>query len=220
MNLSKLNIGILHSLIGKNDGVSIVIDQSIEAMVRYMDVSQDNIYFLSALAPARLNKLEDDIFWHKNEANKYILKHYQAELPEGFASFIEDHVTQAEHLIEQFIEDYHIDLMIVHNGSHPTNFIYATAVGGTLKMLRLRRSHAAFHPKSGFRIHHWGDDLFVIERGIHTASPLFAVHNISANPQSLPHVPQGTWLGLCRQQTLSTSDVNLPPRCFVWLHRV
>ena len=62
MNLSKLNIGILHSLIGKNDGVSIVIDQSIEAMVRYMDVSQDNIYFLSALAPARLNKMKDDIF--------------------------------------------------------------------------------------------------------------------------------------------------------------
>ena len=86
MNLSKLNIGILHSLIGKNDGVSIVIDQSIEAMVRYMDVSQDNIYFLAALAPARLNKVEDDIFWHKNEANKYILKHYHTEPPEGFAA--------------------------------------------------------------------------------------------------------------------------------------
>lgn len=56
MNLSKLHIGILHSLIGKNDGVSIVIEQSIEAMVRHMDVSQDHIYFLSALAPPRLNK--------------------------------------------------------------------------------------------------------------------------------------------------------------------
>src|SRR5687768_14082540 len=103
MNLSKLNIGILHSLIGKNDGVSIVIDQSIEAMVRYMDVSQDNVYFLSALAPARLNKMEDDIFWHKNEANKYILKHYRTDPPEGFEDFIENHVAQAEHFIAKFI---------------------------------------------------------------------------------------------------------------------
>jgi sucrose phosphorylase len=87
-------------------------------------------------------------------------------------------------------------------------------------MLRLRRSHVAFHPKSGFRIHHWGDDLFVIERGIHTTSPLLAVHNVSADPQSLPHLPQGEWLDLRRHHTLSASDIHLPPRTFVWLQRV
>jgi hypothetical protein len=141
MNLSKLNIGILHSLIGKNDGVSIVIDQSIEAMVRYMDVSQDNIYFLSALAPARLNKVEDDIFWHKNEANKYILKHYHTEPPEGFENYIESHVNQAEHIIAKFIDDNHIDLFIVHNASHPTNFIYAIAVGRYFEKLRHKRQY-------------------------------------------------------------------------------
>jgi len=141
MNLSKLNIGILHSLIGKNDGVSIVIDQSIEAMVRYMDVSQDNIYFLSALAPARLNKMEDDIFWHKNEANKYILKHYQADPPEAFEDFIESHVARAEHLIAKFIDDNHIDLLIVHNASHPTNFVYAIAVGRYFEKLRHKRQY-------------------------------------------------------------------------------
>jgi sucrose phosphorylase len=87
-------------------------------------------------------------------------------------------------------------------------------------MLRLRRSHVAFHPKSGFRIHHWGDDLFVIERGTHTTSPLLAVHNVSANPQSLPHLPQGEWLDLRRHHTLSASDIHLPPRTFVWFQRV
>jgi len=88
-------------------------------------------------------------------------------------------------------------------------------------MLRLRRSHAAFHPKSGFRIHHWGDDLFVIERGRHTASRLLAVHNVSANPQPLPQLPQGTWLDLRSHQPLdAASDIHLPPRTFVWLQPV
>jgi glycosyltransferase involved in cell wall biosynthesis len=161
MNLSKLNIGILHSLIGKNDGVSIVIDQSIEAMVRYMDVSQDNIYFLSALAPARLNKMEDEIFWHKNEANKYILKHYRTDPPEGFEGFIEDHVAQAEHLIAKFIDDYHIDLMIVHNASHPTNFVYAVAVGRYFEKLRQKRQYLPRY------LLWWHDSHFERERFLH-----------------------------------------------------
>ncbi len=161
MNLSKLNIGILHSLIGKNDGVSIVIDQSIQAMVRYMDVSQDNIYFLSALAPARLNKLEDDIFWHKNEANKYILKHYHREPPEGFEDFIEDHVTQAEDIIAKFIDDNHIDLFIVHNASHPTNFVYAIAVGRYFEKLRHQRQYLPRY------LLWWHDSHFERERFLH-----------------------------------------------------
>jgi len=161
MNLSKLNIGILHSLIGKNDGVSIVIDQSIEAMVRYMDVSQDNIYFLAALAPARLNKLEDDIFWHKNEANKYILKHYRTEPPEGFEDFIEAHVTYAEHIIAQFIEENYIDLFIVHNASHPTNFVYATAVGRYFEKLRQKRQYLPRY------LLWWHDSHFERERFLH-----------------------------------------------------
>ncbi|PON15119.1 hypothetical protein C2W62_25490, partial [Candidatus Entotheonella serta] len=161
MNLSKLNIGILHSLIGKNDGVSIVIDQSIEAMVRYMDVSQDNIYFLSALAPARLNKIEDDIFWHKNEANKYILQNYHREPPEGLEGFIEEHVTQAEEIIAKFIEDNYIDLFLVHNASHPTNFIYAAAVGRYFKKLRQQGQHLPRY------LLWWHDSHFERERFLH-----------------------------------------------------
>ncbi len=88
-------------------------------------------------------------------------------------------------------------------------------------MLRLRRSHAAFHPKSGFRIHPWGDDLFVIERGVRTASRLLAVHNVSANPRPLLHLPEGTWLDLLSQQTFeAASNASLPPHTFVWLQPV
>lgn len=63
-------MGILHSLIEKNDGVSIVIDQSIEALVEHLGVPLGNIHRLGALAPVRFNKTEYQIFWHKHEQNE------------------------------------------------------------------------------------------------------------------------------------------------------
>lgn len=139
MDLSHINIGILHSLIGKNDGVSIVIDQSIEAMNEYMGVPLDNIYLLSALAPSRFNKTENEIFWHKNEENKHILKHYNTEAPEGLDNYIYENALYAKKMVAKFIEDNNIDLMIVHNSCHPTNFIYAVAVGMYFEEIRARR---------------------------------------------------------------------------------
>ena len=64
MDISSLRVGIQHSLIGKNDGVSIVIDQSVKAMVEYMDVPLGNIFFLAAHAPARFNTMLDEVLWH------------------------------------------------------------------------------------------------------------------------------------------------------------
>ncbi len=87
-------------------------------------------------------------------------------------------------------------------------------------MLQLRRSHAAFHPKSGFRIHGWGDALFVIERGTGTETQLWAVHNVSAHPQSLPDLPLGTWRDMQTGQARSASDIHVPPRSFLWLQHV
>ncbi|MDZ7774762.1 MAG: hypothetical protein U5L09_03675 [Bacteroidales bacterium] len=46
MNIHHLNIGIIHSLVGKNDGVSIVIYQTVNAMVDFDVVG--NIFFLAA----------------------------------------------------------------------------------------------------------------------------------------------------------------------------
>ena len=133
MNLSKLNIGIIHSLIGKNDGVSIVIDQSILVMQEYLKISINNIFFLSAIAPSRHNTLEDNIFWHKNDENRYILNHYNSlptkkENRDSFEDFIESKVNYCLKKIIFFVDKYHIDLLIVHNSCHPTNFVYSIGV--------------------------------------------------------------------------------------------
>ena len=62
MNVKYLNVGIIHSLIGKNDGVSIVIDQTVNAMVDDMQIPLGNIFFLAAHTSPRFNAQTDDVF--------------------------------------------------------------------------------------------------------------------------------------------------------------
>jgi len=78
VDLSSLRIGIIHSLVGKNDGVSIVIDQTVKTMVEQIQIPLGNIFFLAAHAPSRFNMTLDEVFWHKNDANKEILQNFSA----------------------------------------------------------------------------------------------------------------------------------------------
>lgn len=129
MDISRLKVGILHSLIGKNDGVSIVIDQTIKTMVKKMDIPLGNIYYLAGHSPPRLNTTLDDVFWHRNEANRYILSNYSSRPPKDFESYIMEHATYAKEIIAEFVEENGLDVFIIHNSCHPSNFIYAVAVG-------------------------------------------------------------------------------------------
>jgi uncharacterized transporter YbjL len=60
MNISHINVGIIHSLIGKNDGVSIVIDQTVNAMVQDLGIALGNIFFLAAHSSPRFNAETND----------------------------------------------------------------------------------------------------------------------------------------------------------------
>lgn len=129
MDISRLKVGILHSLIGKNDGVSIVIDQTIKTMVKKMEIPLGNIYYLAGHSPPRMNTVLDDVFWHRNEDNRYILEHYSSEPPEGFEERIREAALYAKDIIAEFIEENGLDVFIVHNSCHPSNFVFAVAVG-------------------------------------------------------------------------------------------
>ncbi|NJK85116.1 MAG: hypothetical protein HC906_03260 [Bacteroidales bacterium] len=127
MNISHLNYGILHSLIGKNDGVSIVIDQTVNAMVDDMGIGLGNIFFLAAHSSPRFNAETDEIFWHKNEVHKTILNHFTDTPPDWLDEYIHEHAMYAKNIIRNFVEQNEIDLLIAHNTTHPYNFI--TAIG-------------------------------------------------------------------------------------------
>jgi glycosyltransferase involved in cell wall biosynthesis len=129
MNISHLNIGILHSLIGKNDGVSIVIDQTVDSMVKDFGVPLGKIFFLAAHSSPRFNAQTDDIFWHKNETHKTILNNFNKKPPFGLDELIHNKALYAKRVIRDFLRENQIDLLIAHNTSHPYNFITAVGLG-------------------------------------------------------------------------------------------
>lgn len=136
MKLSELRIGIIHSLIGKNDGVSIVIDQTVKAMSKYMKINIGNFFFLAAHSSPRFNAQTDDVFWHKSDAHKKILINFNNENAEGLDELIHENALYAKNVIKKWADDNYIDLIIAHNTSHPYNFITAVGLGYYIEELR------------------------------------------------------------------------------------
>lgn len=138
MNISHLNVGILHSLIGKNDGVSIVIDQTVNAMVKDMGIGLGNIYFLAAHTSPRFNAQTNDVFWHKSKIHKEIISEFNTEPSEMLDQHIHENALYAKKVLKKFIKENNIDLIIAHNTSHPYNFITAVGLGYLIEELRGR----------------------------------------------------------------------------------
>jgi mannosylglucosylglycerate synthase len=136
MNISHLNYGIIHSLIGKNDGVSIVIDQSVNAMVRDLGINLGNIFFLAAHSSPRFNAETHEIFWHKSDVHKTIIRQFNDESATGLDALIHEHALEARDIIADFVQRNSIDILIAHNTSHPYNFITAVGLGYYLEDLR------------------------------------------------------------------------------------
>jgi hypothetical protein len=139
MKASHLNIGILHSLIGKNDGVSIVIDQTVNAMVKDMEIDLGRIHFLAANTSPRFNAVTDEIFWHKSEIHKTIISNFSTDpAPKGLDAMIHNKAIYAKKVIARFIRQRNIDLLIAHNTSHPYNFITAVGLGYFMEELQAK----------------------------------------------------------------------------------
>ncbi len=158
MNIKYLNVGILHSLIGKNDGVSIVIDQTVQSMVKDMGMRLGNIYFLAAHTSPRFNAQTDEVFWHKNKTHKNIIKYFSQKPPEWLDHEIHSNALHAKEAIVKFIEQNEIDLLIAHNTSHPYNFVTAVGLGYYMEELR---QNGLIWPKI---IAWWHDSFFEREQ--------------------------------------------------------
>jgi len=136
MKLSELRIGIIHSLIGKNDGVSIVIDQSVNAMSKHLGIDLGHFFFLGAHSSPRFNAQTNDVFWHKSEVHKYIINHFNDNDATDLDDLIHENATYAKEVIKEWVEENDIDLIIAHNTSHPYNFITAVGLGYYIEELR------------------------------------------------------------------------------------
>ncbi len=136
MEITHLSIGMIHSLIGKNDGVSIVIDQIVECMINDMGIELGNIYFLAAHTTPRFNAQTNEVFWHKNEIHKKIIENYSSAPPAGLDDQIHKYALYAKEVIKEWVESHSIDLIIAHNTSHPYNLITAIGLGYYIEELR------------------------------------------------------------------------------------
>lgn len=137
MDISHLNYGIIHSLIGKNDGVSIVIDQSVNAMVNNLGIGLGNFFFLAAHSSPRFNAQTHDVFWHKNDVHKAILNQFNDQsYDEALDQMIHENAMLARDIIADFVQRNNIDIIIAHNTSHVYNFITAVGLGYYFEGLR------------------------------------------------------------------------------------
>lgn len=159
MNVSHMNVGIVHSLVGKNDGVSIIIDHTVNAMIEHMNIDLGNIFFLAAHSSPRFNTVTDELFWHKNEIHKTILNYFTEEPSHlDLDQWIHEKAMEAKKIISKFITDNEIDLIIAHNTSHPLNFITAVGLGYYIEELR---ENGIIWPKL---LVWWHDSYFERER--------------------------------------------------------
>ena len=128
-DIPHLRYAMIHTQFGHNDGVSIVMKQIEQVMIKYMKIPKKNIFYLVGKAKQKsLQIKEQKILWDKNETNQLMLKYYDAGYSEDISKKIERTITEAKLSIEKFIKKNKIDVIIAHNSCHPINFIMSIAL--------------------------------------------------------------------------------------------
>lgn len=128
-DVPKLRYGVIHSQVGFNDGVSIVINQLEKVMIEKLKISKKNIFYLVGKSGAKDSRIStEDVFWDRNKANQFAVSHYEKGYGGGSSEKIELAVTLAKKEIEEWIIRNNIDVIFVHNSSHPVNFVYSIAL--------------------------------------------------------------------------------------------
>ncbi len=124
-----LRYGIIHSLQGYSDGVSIVMRQADEVMKNDMGIPQSNIFYLAGKTREGGSCVTEKKILHKDhEVNKMMLRLYSKGYGEKEKEKIENAISRAQECIKRFVEDNDIDVIFAHNMSHPVNFVTAIAL--------------------------------------------------------------------------------------------
>jgi len=181
-SLTAARIGTIHTLLCYNDGVSIVINQIVNSLQRYLDIPPDNFAFACGKYNGDLynNVWIDGSLWHKDDTVAYALTNYSTDPPpKDLESRIEARVTDAEKILAEFFDESGVDLIIAHNTGHPVNLIYSLA----LNRLYERRK------KTGQRLPHyfmWWHDSHLERDRFMNPNPLMRRYQMEGVPG--PHV--------------------------------
>jgi mannosylglucosylglycerate synthase len=137
-DIPKLKYGIIHSLFGFSDGVSIVMDQIEGIMIKELGIPASNIVYLVGKSKNKSPRItQRKIFYHRHKANKLMLKHFNDGYGGWYSEEIEKAINKAKEEISLFISKHKIDVIIGHNLSHPENFITSLALSRYYRDLEL-----------------------------------------------------------------------------------
>lgn len=127
--IPNLRYGIIHSLFGYSDGVSVVMRQIEGVLNNDLKVPLKNINYLVGKSKIKRKQvIEKDIFWDKHKNNVLAINNYNIGYGGGSSEVIESGIIEAKKEIESFIKKNKIDILFVHNSCHPVNFIYSVAL--------------------------------------------------------------------------------------------
>ena len=128
-DVPRLRYGIIHSQIGFHDGVSIVIKQLEKVMVEELGINKGNIYYLVGKAKSRGRNIHQrKVLWHRYRTNQLMLRYFEKGYSDELREEIEQAIGEAESAVREFVEKNKIDVLIVHNSSHPVNFISSIGI--------------------------------------------------------------------------------------------
>lgn len=158
-DLKKLNYGIIHSQLGLSDGVSIVMRQVEDVMVKNLKIPKSKIFYLVGKCKKKSSHIKQSkVLWHKHPTNIIVSKHYDKGFGGALSEKIENAIRKAKEDIKKFINDKNIDVIIDHNSSHPVNFI------GAIALSRFYRDQIKAGKKTPKYIVWWHDSHFERER--------------------------------------------------------
>lgn len=128
-DIPKINYGVIHSQVGFADGVSIVMEQIESVMCDDMGVPKSNINYLVGKSKNPSPRIrQSKILWHKYKPNILPNNHFSEGLGGSISEKVEKSINLAKDEIKKFIDERNIDVLIVHNSSHPVNFISSVAL--------------------------------------------------------------------------------------------
>jgi len=128
-DIPNINYGIIHSQFGYSDGVSIVMRQVEEVMKENLNIPKQNIFYLLGKCPYIGKKFtKRKVLWHKSKINVHAQLHFSEGFGGKISEDVENAIREAKEEITLFVKKNNIQVLIVHNASHPVNFISSVAL--------------------------------------------------------------------------------------------
>ena len=123
--------------------------------------------------------------------------------------------------INRAINREKLNLKILEKELSDTSSIRHMIFHSFIKMLKARKTHKAFHPKSGFKIIKLGKSIFCIIRGTKAAyENIILIHNFSASAVKV-NIPVDIWrhprIDLLSGRNFESEQIEVPPLGIIWL---